>query len=110
MSVDHFKEMSRRYDRAVVAKGGVSIFGTPYPDIAPERLYLTPQQVSASRAMQSRARAPLLSQAEIAAYRAVRHRSNNPNGGGDTRRYKPSAFRVNTQVSAHHLVGWDDEA
>ncbi len=105
--IDPFKELTRKYDRAVCAKGGASIFGTPYPDIRQESLYLTAQQVSASRAMQSQARAPLLSQAELAAYRAIRHKTNNPRGA--EAKYKPSAFRKNAQVSAYHIFDWDDQ-
>ncbi len=108
MSADPWKEITRKYDRAVVANGGRSLFGTPYQDIRPERLYLTAQQVSANRAMQSQARAPLLSEAEIAAYRAVRHKTNNPRG--DANRYKPSAIVKNAQISAHYIPhDWDDE-
>ncbi|MBJ7392531.1 MAG: hypothetical protein JHC85_13255 [Chthoniobacterales bacterium] len=31
MSEDPFKEKARRYDRAICARGGVSVFGIPYP-------------------------------------------------------------------------------
>ncbi len=103
--IDPFKELTRKYDRAVCAKGGTSIFGQPY---AIAGVYQPVGRLGGRPPGPPSQDGQKLTSDEIRAISARRHKTNNP--GGQFQGPKPSAFRKNAQVSAHYIPsGWDDE-
>ncbi len=102
--IDPMKELTRKYDRAVCAKGGASIFGQPY---AIAGAYQPVGRLVGRPSGPPSQDPPKLSSDEIKAISARRHKTNNP--GGKFQGPKPSAFRKNAQVSAYHIFDWDDQ-